>query len=530
MSSKKQIVFYSFLIYAFLLSGSWLVQTLYPTVEKPGKYEKQIEVTNRGENWVVSYHDVCKLNCSDSSVLVMIPDVYFDTEAVLPLAEYLSDSIRVIIPDFKSIHKTGFPDRFTISGKAELIRSLLNQLSFDSVHLAGHGYGGLPAVEIAVTDSMNLPVKSLTLIGSLGVQELRFLGNHHVNQSLYSIVRPLVQLYNYAFPHFGWANHQRFNLDYVDTMRRIDQRDFRDQVSGIELPVKIIHAEKDPNVPLITAKETNRLIPQSDLKVMNHDLSGYENDVTGWGNEILSFISEVNSGLATTRGGASSERVEKSNEPFDSDDVEPLHGKALVIIILLIMTFTIFSEDLSVITAGLLAAGGILPFYVAVLSVFIGIVIVDTNIYWLGKAVGSPILKRAPFRWMVAENDLNRAQNLYEMYGMELLFIARFIPGARFPTYFSAGLLKTSFKKFLIYFVISVAVWTPLLVGLTVLIGQPMIHYLTVYQDYAIWILLLTIFLIYMIVKVVIPLTTVRGRRRLLVKWARFLETWGVGR
>jgi membrane protein DedA with SNARE-associated domain len=129
---------------------------------------------------------------------------------------------------------------------------------------------------------------------------------------------------------------------------------------------------------------------------------------------------------------------------------------------------------------------------------------------------------------MIKEEDLNRAQNLYDMYGMELLFVARFIPGARFPTYFSAGLLRSKFKIFFTYFALSVAIWTPLLVGITVLIGQPMLEYLTVYQDYAIWILVITILVIYLIFKVGIPLTTVRGRRRLLVKWSRFIQRFQI--
>jgi len=522
-SSQKNLVYWIFSIYALTLSLSWTVQYMFPVEHLPGKHEKQLELDIDGKEYPIRYNQICADSCGNKSVLVLIPDVYFGDETVLPLAEFLSDSFQVIVPDLRAIHNTSFKERFAVSGKTVIIDAIINHLEIDSYHLAGHGYGGLVAVELALQSNS---VRSLSLLGSLGVQELRFLGNHHINQSLYSISKPIVQLYKYAFPHFGWAEHHMFSINYIDAMRKIDQRDFRSKAANIKIPVSVFHSENDANVPLITAIETHRIIPHSELELLNDDLPGFYELEKEWGIDVINFLNDVEQGLAKNRSEASEERIQKSEEPFNSSDVEPLHGKALAILILLIIVFTIFSEDLSAIAAGLLAATGILPFHLAVLSCFAGIIIIDSNIYWLGKVAGRPILKQAPFRWLIKESDLTRAQNLYEMYGMELLFIARFVPGARFPTYFSAGLLKSSFKKFFLYFALSVAIWSPILVGLTMLIGQPMMHYLSIYQDYALWILLLTILIIYLIIKVGIPLTTVRGRRRLLVKWARFWERW----
>lgn len=507
-----------------LLGLSWAVQLTFKAPDLPGRYEKEVILQFDGDHYPLRYHEVCSGECSDSSTLMIIPDIYLGVEGVLTLAESLEYSMKVVVPDLKSIQNSGFPDRLTVQGKQTVLEHFIDELQLQQIHLAGFGYGGLIATNIAVE---NEDIRSLSLLGSLGVQELRFLGNHSINHSLYSISRPFVALYKYAFPHFGWASLQKFDFDYVDAMRKLDQRDFRIRASALQLPVSVFHSPEDPNVPYATAVETHRIIPHSKLVTIGHHLTEGEKGVAAWSDRLIDFIENVEAEKAKTRPEASTQRLKRSELPFNPEDVESLHGRALIILIILIMTFTIFSEDLSVIAAGLLSAGGIIPFYIAVLSCFFGIIIVDVNIYWLGKAVGRPILKRAPFRWMIEERDLTRAQNLYEMYGLELLFIARFIPGARFPTYFSAGLLKLNFRKFFLYFTLSVLIWTPLLVGLTVLIGQPMIHYLSIYQDYALWILLFTILLIYLIVKVGIPLTTVRGRRRVLVKWARFLERWG---
>ena len=502
---------------------SWFVQIAFPPVDLPGNFEKSTELQISGQDIEITYQELGNNNGGDieKPKLVILPDIYYRSKAILPIAESLQDSFHIILPKIADFQQGSSSKRFTVDHKTDLLRQFFDKHNIKEFHLMGHGYSGYLALHAASElDNIN----SLTLIGSLGAQELRFLGNHHINRSLYSLARPALSFYKFAFPHFGWYHSQNFSLEYVDAIRYLDQRDFREIAKNIEPPVLILHDANDQNVPHYTAKETHRVIPQSILilleDVQNREILADKK----WISEISQFLGQVESGEGISRHEAKEQRIQKSKEPFNSDDVEALGGKAFFTIFILIMALTIFSEDLSVIAAGLLTAAGIFPFMYAVLSCFLGILIIDTNIYWLGKKVGNPILKKVPFKWMIKEEDLSRAQNLYDMYGMELLFIARFIPGARFPTYFSAGLLRSKFKIFFTYFALSVAIWTPLLVGITVLIGQPMLEYLTIYQDYAIWILVITILLIYLIFKVGIPLTTARGRRRLLVKWSRFLQ------
>jgi membrane protein DedA with SNARE-associated domain/pimeloyl-ACP methyl ester carboxylesterase len=524
---NRNILLYILGFYLILLGMSWFVQIAYPPVDFPGKFEKSTVLQVSGQNVEITYQelgtDIGGEN--EKPKLIILPDIYYRSNAILPIAESLQDSFHIFLPEIVEFQQGPSSEKFTIDHKLNLLKQFIDKLNIKEFHLMGHGYSGYLSLRAASElDSIN----SLTLIGSIGAQELRFLGNHYINRSLYSLVRPVVSFYRFAFPHFGWYNSLNFSLEYVDAIRYLDQRDFREIVKHIDQPVLILHDIKDHNVPQYTAKETHRVIPQSKLvllkDVQNKEILADEK----WSSESSQFLRQVESGDGVSRRSATEQRVQQAKEPFDSEDVEALGGKAFFTIFILIMALTIFSEDLSVIAAGLLTAAGIFPFMYAVLSCFLGILIIDTNIYWLGKKVGNPILNKVPFKWMIKEEDLNRAQNLYDMYGMELLFVARFIPGARFPTYFSAGLLRSKFKIFFTYFALSVAIWTPLLVGITVLIGQPMLEYLTVYQDYAIWILVITILVIYLIFKVGIPLTTVRGRRRLLVKWSRFIQRFQI--
>jgi len=206
--------------------------------------------------------------------------------------------------------------------------------------------------------------------------------------------------------------------------------------------------------------------------------------------------------------------------------MDSIGGWTLFIIILLLAVSTIISEDLACIAGGLIVASGVIDFWFAVLGCFSGILIADVSIYLMGRWIGSPVLRWVPFRWFIKREDVERAKRLFRMRGAEIIFITRFLPGTRLPTYLVAGMLKTKFPYFLGYFLLAITIWTPMLVGLSALIGQPMLHYLQVYQDYAMWILPVIILVIYLIIKFIMPLTTVSGRRRFLVKWERFKERY----
>lgn len=104
------------------------------------------------------------------------------------------------------------------------------------------------------------------------------------------------------------------------------------------------------------------------------------------------------------------------------------------------------------------------------------------------------------------------------------MFGSRFLPGTRFPTYFSAGVLQTSFPKFFLYFFLSILIWTPLVLGTSILVGQQMLDYLQIYQEYAIQIFFILVLVIYLGFKLLVPLSTRKGRKELAVYFIRLKQ------
>jgi membrane protein DedA with SNARE-associated domain len=206
---------------------------------------------------------------------------------------------------------------------------------------------------------------------------------------------------------------------------------------------------------------------------------------------------------------------------FLSKQTEPLGGMELVWALVLIALATLISEDLACISAGLMAARGTIGLLPAVVASFVGILLGDILLYLAGRFIGQPALDRAPLKWVIKEEDAAKAARWFSAKGPAIIITSRFLPGCRLPTYFSAGMLGTGFWRFTIYFSVAAVLWTPLLVGLSSLVGNRMFVYYDTFKSYGIMIVMATVLLIWMSVKLIVPLFSYRGRRQLLSFYRR---------
>lgn len=199
----------------------------------------------------------------------------------------------------------------------------------------------------------------------------------------------------------------------------------------------------------------------------------------------------------------------------------------LFLIISLILA-TLVSEDLTCITAGVLAAQGRISFLLATVACLFGIFIGDLLLFMSGRFFGRAMLKRAPVKWFVSAEKVEQGSQWFERRGMAAIFISRFVPGLRLPTYFAAGLLNTSFWKFTLYFLLAAVVWTPLLVGLSFTLGAEFVRS-TLLESQGAWLKVaassVTLFLL---VKLLLQLSSYQGRRKFVGRWRRITrwEFW----
>ena len=133
---------------------------------------------------------------------------------------------------------------------------------------------------------------------------------------------------------------------------------------------------------------------------------------------------------------------------------------------------TFISEDLTCIATGVLIAQGKLGFWSGTAACLAGIYAGDLALFAAGRLLGRAALSSALFRKFVSPAKVDRASEWLAARGLVVIFLSRFTPGLRLPTYFVAGLLKTEFARFAVWFLAAAAIWTPLLVGLTTVLGE----------------------------------------------------------
>jgi hypothetical protein len=109
-----------------------------------------------------------------------------------------------------------------------------------------------------------------------------------------------------------------------------------------------------------------------------------------------------------------------------------------------------------------------------------------------------------------------------------VVLLSRFTPGLRLPTYFAAGLLPTRAEAFAGFFLLAAAVWTPMLVGSTVLLGEEALRKIFAQTSQSLVAFLSIFVFAQILLRLVKPLFNHAQRRRILGWWMRTLrwEFW----
>ena len=216
-------------------------------------------------------------------------------------------------------------------------------------------------------------VASMSLISAIGVQEMELFGNYHVNHVVHGLQLAALWTVQEGVPHFGWLDGMMLSVPYARTFYDSDQRPLRHALATLEVPTLIVHGTGDPLVPIEAAHEHARLVPQSELVVLDtdHFLIGRE---PGRAASIVGgFLDRVEAGLAVSRAAAPEARLRAAALPFDPASIPPLGPVAAFVLLVSLAVATFVSEDLTCIAAGMLIAHGRIGFIPATAACFTGI-------------------------------------------------------------------------------------------------------------------------------------------------------------
>ena len=148
------------------------------------------------------------------------------------------------------------------------------------------------------------------------------------------------------------------------------------------------------------------------------------------------------------------------------------HDPALQALAIIVGTFIL--EDAATILAATQAGQGKIAVAVALGSLYLGIVLGDLGLYGLGRlAALFPWAKR----W-APRPGMQRTQKWLRTHLVKTVFISRFLPGARLPTYTLCGFVHASFARFALAAIGATLIWTSLLFALSMKVGAFLMNYL----------------------------------------------------
>lgn len=130
-----------------------------------------------------------------------------------------------------------------------------------------------------------------------------------------------------------------------------------------------------------------------------------------------------------------------------------LTAYGLVFLVLLAAGFGLpLPEDIPLVMGGVLVHRGQATLWTMILVGYLGIIIGDSIMFQLGRRFGSKV-GTAPgfFSRIVTPQKRARVEGLFKKHGEKIVMLARFLPGVRTVTYFTAGSVGMSYGRFVLY-------------------------------------------------------------------------------
>ena len=114
------------------------------------------------------------------------------------------------------------------------------------------------------------------------------------------------------------------------------------------------------------------------------------------------------------------------------------------------------SEDLIIITGALLSHGRSANIIYNLLGIYIGAIVSDFFVYWVGTRVRKGASKTKFFSRMIPEKALEKMHYYLDKHGIFTFIACRFIPfGVRNTLFFTSGFFNLRFKVFALYDIIA---------------------------------------------------------------------------
>jgi membrane protein DedA with SNARE-associated domain len=106
------------------------------------------------------------------------------------------------------------------------------------------------------------------------------------------------------------------------------------------------------------------------------------------------------------------------------------------------------AEELVLLAGGALVASGVLDPLLMLVVTFLGVLISDVLLFGCGRGLASRLTTSAYFARWLSPRRLIKGAAFFAKYGNATVFLARFMPGLRAPTFVLAGSMQMGLWRF----------------------------------------------------------------------------------
>ena len=123
-------------------------------------------------------------------------------------------------------------------------------------------------------------------------------------------------------------------------------------------------------------------------------------------------------------------------------------------------------EEVTVVSAGLLAHAGAVRWWLALPVCVVGVLSGDIVLYWVGRHWGRRVLGWGLVRRVLSPEREAALETAYQSRGVIIVFTARHVMGLRAAAFLTAGVARVSFPRFLLADAAAVMLGVPVSFGL----------------------------------------------------------------
>ncbi|XXF75799.1 DedA family protein [Myxococcaceae bacterium GXIMD 01537] len=134
------------------------------------------------------------------------------------------------------------------------------------------------------------------------------------------------------------------------------------------------------------------------------------------------------------------------------------------------------SEDLVIVTGGIVAAhsGASLP--LMMLTAFVGVAVGDSLLFRLGRTLGPRVFSHARLQRILTPSRIHFINTQFSRHGALAVLLVRFLPGFRAPSYLLAGASGFPYRRFLSADLAGAAIVAPVMTWLGYRFGSAVLE------------------------------------------------------